>query len=326
MLLRIASPEHTKQARLRNMATAQMLNGHAQHIMGSVRGFRPSVGGGVGGGTGAASVPIGGPTGGGYGSRMSTISVHQREMYGSVHSRSSSGEENSIGLMAVAAALVERHATTAMGVVSANPTKRFRTNLETQNEESSLVTADGAGCSSPPPHAAALDIDEIDRVHEGDEEDEDEAYDRAEPLTPPVHYRTVGPTSGRPPCARSGKPRGSLAAALGRLESPLSFLRWKSKSSDPIALVKLPPNAPANNAESMHTPLNSPTPCAAAATVTANNNNNSYAVHQTPVRSASFNRQTTSVEDGDSDNSSIRHIKSLERISPQYTPIKQTTV
>ena len=161
-----------------------MLNGHAQHVMGSVRGYRGAGGNGGGGGAGATKAAGGGGNTGGNRSRMSTISMHQREMYGSVQSRSSSGEENTIGLMAVAAALVERNATAAMGVAAANPTRRFHTNLATQNEESSLATADAAACSStPPPLANNLELDEIDRVHEGDEDD-DEVYDRAEPLAP----------------------------------------------------------------------------------------------------------------------------------------------
>ena len=308
------------------MATTQLLNGHVQHVMGSVRGYRGAGGNGVGG----ATIPAGraGTTSANR-SRMSTISVHQRDMYGSVHSRSSSGEENTIGLMAVAAALVERNATTAISVAGANPTKRFRTNLATQNEESSLATADAACCSSsPPPLARNLELDDIDRVHEGDEED-DEVYDRAEPLASQEHYRTICATSGHSLCARGRKPRGSLAAALGRLESPLAFLRWKSKSSDPIALVKLPPTGQANASEV--TPFNSPI---SGAPTTTNNNNCNVAINansrvdvvrQTPVRSASFNRQATA-EEGESDDSSIRHVKSLERVSPQYTPIKQTTV
>ena len=332
VLLRIASPEHTKQARLRNLATAQMLNGHAQHVMGSVRGYRGTGGNWVGGGTGATMAAGGVGTNSGNRSRMSTISVQQREMYGSVHSRSSSGEENTIGPMAVAAALVERNATAAMGVAAVNPTRRFHTNLATQNEESSLATADAAACStSSPPLANNLEIDEIDRVHEGDE-DEDEVYDRAEPLAPQEHYRTICATSGRPQCARGGKPRGSLVAALGRLESPLAFLGWRSKSSDPIALVKLPPTSQANTTGL--TPLNLPTSCATTITTSNNNNNNNKvnnantrtdAVHRSPVRSASFNRQA-SAEEWESDDSSMRHVKSLERVSPQYTPIKQTTV
>ena len=313
------------------MATAQILNGHAQHVMGSVRGYRGPGGNGGGGGAGVMMAAGGGGTTSANRSRMSTISVHQRDMYGSVHSRSSSGEENTIGLMAVAAALVERNATAAMGVAAANPTRRFRTNLATQNEESSLATADVAACpSSPPPLATNLELDDIDHVHEDDDDDDDEVYDRAEPLAPQDHYRTICATSGHPLCARGRKPRGSIAAALGRLESPLAFLRWKSKSSDPIALVKLPPTSQANNNTSGVTSLNSPTSCATTTTTANNNNANNTnsrtdVVHQTPVRSASFKRQATS-EEGESDDSSIRHVKSLERVSPQYTPIKQTTV